>query len=107
MELNLWGLVAPIGLLCLVLMVTWIGLQLAIKSFWKKKVDTEYVTVDTCRDNRAACGADREASNKCRNAEIKVLNQSVAGIRKGLVLWATNAKDIDKETKDKIVEELL
>lgn len=52
------------GLLVIIAMAVWEVVKIAIHRFFKKTVDTEYVTVSRCIKCREECSAQREAKDK-------------------------------------------
>ena len=81
---NLWSIIVPIGLLSLILLVAKSLLELAIKSFWSKKVDTDYVTIVSCQASRDNCRG---------NADIRAIKQSILL----LVKYSENIPDGQKD----------
>ena len=87
MEISLWNLVVPIGILCLVLLVASRVLDMALKSFWSKKVDTDYVTIVSCQASRDSCRG---------NADVRAIKQAI-------LLLVKYSENIPEGQKDKIM----
>lgn len=82
--------------------IIWETIKLSVARYYKRTVETEYVTVERCRMCREECSRGRSSGATEMQSNIRELGKSLDLLR-GILLVLAVKVGVDEETMQKLV----